>query len=602
MKAESPMGLLESFKREYIYISCIARTLWRMRHVKPDSPRILSDIVEQHAARTPAGIAIFYQDSIVTYRELDEGANRYAHWAVGQGVKKGDAVALFMENRPEYLMAWIGLHKIGAVAALINTNLKGPPLTHSLSISGARLAIVGAELTNEFADATAQIPSAPAAWATGGAIEGAHDLDVALREASPTAVDKTLRGGLTCKDNAFYIYTSGTTGLPKAANFSHMRMLFMMYGFAGGLNTKASDRTYCPLPLYHATGGVCAVGMALTAGGALILRRKFSASEFWEDCRKYRATLFQYIGELCRYLLNTPPDPRDGEHFLRGISGNGLRPEIWPAFQKRFAIPRIVEFYGATEGNVSMLNYDGTVGAVGRVPSYMRALMPTRLVRFDIEQETIVRSADGFCIECEPDEVGEAVGKIFVGPGHTFEGYTQSSDTKKKMLYDAFEKGDAWFRTGDLLRRDKHNYFYFVDRVGDTFRWKGENVATSEVTQAMSVVPGISEVNVYGVSVPGADGRAGMAALVAGHDFDPAALASRINGALPSFARPVFIRLRPQLEITGTFKLKKADLVKDGFDPNHIDDLLYWYDPARAGYEPLTQTVYADIVAGKVKL
>jgi len=596
------MGLLESFRREYTYITCIGRTFWRMRHVKPDSTRVLADIVAEHAARAPASIAIFFSDETISYRALDEGANRYAHWAKGQGVKKGDTVALYMENRPAYLMAWIGLHKIGAVVALINTNLKGAPLAHCISICNARLAIVGTELAANYAQAAATIPSPPVAWVAGGAIPGAHDLDTALRDASPGAVDIGMRGGLTCKDNAFYIYTSGTTGMPKAANFSHMRMLFMMYGFAGALNTTTRDRTYCSLPLYHATGGICAVGMALTAGGALILRRKFSASEFWEDCRKYRATLFQYIGELCRYLLNAPPDPQDGVHRLRGIAGNGLRPEIWPTFQKRFALPRIVEFYGATEGNVAMLNYDGKVGAVGRVPRYMRKLMPTRLVRFDIVEEKVARGADGFCIECEPDEAGEAIGLISAKPGRSFEGYTQSADTQKKILNDAFEKGDAWFRTGDLMRRDEHDYFYFVDRVGDTFRWKGENVATSEVAEALGVVPGIEEVNVYGVTVPGSDGRAGMAALVAAQGFDPTGLASKLSRNLASFARPVFLRLRPEMEITGTFKLKKVDLVKDGFDPGRIDDPLYWYNHVNGCYEALTQTVFADIVAGRVKL
>jgi fatty-acyl-CoA synthase len=594
--------MLESLKREYIYIRSLARTLVRMRRVKPDSTYTIVDIVEKIAARKPANVAIFYRDRTVSYRQLEEGANRYARWARAQRVARGAAVALLMENRPEYLMAWLGLLKLGAVAALINTNLKGVQLAHSIAIAGARHVIVGAELGAAYAEAAAGIDSAPTAWATGGPVPGARDLDAVLAAMSGAALDKRVRAGLTCKDNAFFIYTSGTTGLPKAANFSHLRMLFMMHGFGGAMNTDARDRVYCALPLYHATGGICAVGMALTVGGAVIIRRKFSAGEFWQDCRTWRATLFPYIGELCRYLLNVPPDPRDGEHCIRAITGNGLRPEIWPTFQKRFAIPRIVEFYGATEGNVAMLNYDGTVGAVGRVPRYMRWFMQIRLARFDIAQETAVRGEGGFCIECDPGEVGEAVGKITTRPGHGFEGYTRSADTEKKILRDAFEKGDAWFRTADLMRRDEHDYFYFVDRIGDTFRWKGENVATGEVAEALGVVSGIKEINVYGVAVPGAEGRAGMAALVATLDFDPAALGEKIAGNLAPFARPVFLRLRPEMEITGTFKLKKADLVKDGFDPGRIDDPLYWFDQARGRYEPMTEEVYADIVAGRVKL
>ncbi len=302
------MGLFENVRREYIYISCIARTLLRIRWLKPGATRTIVDIVEEQGARTPGAVAILYQDRALSYRGLDDGANRYANWALGEGIQRGDAVVLLMENRPEYLMAWLGLLKLGAVVALINTNLKGNALVHSISIANARHAVIGAELAESWAEAAPAIDPLPSAWITGGRTIGARDLDAALAAASDAPPDKSARAGLTCKDTAFYIYTSGTTGLPKAANFTHMRMLFMMYGFAGGLNVKPADRIYCALPLYHATGGICAVGMALTTGAALIIKRKFSATEFWRDCRFYRATIFQYIGELCRYLLNAPPD------------------------------------------------------------------------------------------------------------------------------------------------------------------------------------------------------------------------------------------------------------------------------------------------------
>jgi len=583
--------------REYNYIRTVARTFWRMRHIKREGARIFVDVVEEWADKTPDAPAILYLDRVISYRVFDEGANRFANWARAQGIRRGDVVALFVENCPEYLMAWLGLNKLGAVAALINANLKGAPLAHSIAIARAKAAIVGAELCPALADVARAIFPMPEVWSLGGG--GARNLDVALAAASPVRPDKDLRNGLSARDNALYIYTSGTTGMPKAANFSHFRMMYMMYGFAGALNTNAADRTYVTLPLYHATGGICAVGMTLTAGGAVIVKRKFSAHEFWSDVRQYRATLFAYVGELCRYLLNAPPDAHDGIHHLRGCTGNGLRPEIWVPFKKRFGISRVVEFYGATEGNVSMLNYDNVVGAVGRVPKYMRSIFPTRIVRFDVAGEAPVRGSDGFCIECAPGEVGEAIGAITERPGRGFEGYTAAEDTRKKVLRDVFAKGDVWFRTGDLLKRDRHGYFYFVDRIGDTFRWKGENVATSEVAEALSVVPEILEVNVYGVDVPGCDGRAGMAALVAKQGFDPAGLAGKIE--LPPYARPLFLRLRPQLEITGTFKLKKADLVKQGFDPAIIPDPLFWFDAAAARYKPLTPDAFAAIAAGKVK-
>jgi fatty-acyl-CoA synthase len=594
--------LFGALSRETTYITSLARTFYRMRKVKPDSPVTITDIIEGYAKQTPDALAILYQDRTVTYGAMNEHANRYARWARAQGLKRGDVVALLMENRPEYLFAWLGMAKLGVVSALINTNLRGAALAHCISIAGACHAIVGSELAQAFQAALPLIEAAPQGWIVADEGTTPGNLDTALATQSPDNPEPSARAGLTCKNKAFYIFTSGTTGLPKAANISHLRMLFMMYGFAGGLNAKSSDRIYNVLPLYHSSGGICAVGIAFTAGGSMVLKRKLSVQEFWDDCFRYKPTFFQYIGEMCRYLLNAPVRPHERDHNIRAITGNGLRPEIWPAFQERFAIPKIVEFYGATEGNVSMLNYDGKVGAVGRVPDYLRNVITTRIVRFDIEHEMPVRGADGFCIECAPGEAGEAVGKITQEPGKNFEGYSRDADTKKKILNDVFEKGDAWFRTGDLMKHDELGYFYFVDRIGDTFRWKGENVATSEVSEALGVVPGITEANVYGVHVPGMDGRAGMASLVVNGDFDIAALPMTLSKSLPAYARPIFLRLQREMEITGTFKQRKVELVKEGFDPSAIADPIYWLDPATNAYEKLDAARYADIVSGNVKL
>ena len=596
------MGLFSAVAREATYISAIGRTLIGLRGVTPDSPHTVVDVVEAQARATPDAVVFHFGDGTMRYGELDRAADRVAHWAKAVGIGRGDAVALLMENRPEYVATWLGLLKVGAIVALINTNLRGIPLAHSISIADARHAVVGAELAQTFCEAAPQIEARPTGWCAGGAAPGLEDFDAALAAQPGTPADKAWRDGVTCKDKAFYIYTSGTTGLPKASNFTHLRMLFMMHGFAGGLNARASDRMYNVLPLYHSAGGVCAIGPAFLTGGSVILKRKLSVHEFWDDVYAHRATFFQYIGELCRYLLNAPPRPHERDHAIRAITGNGLRPEIWKSFQTRFAIPKIIEFYGATEGNVSMLNYDGTVGAVGRVPSYMRRLVTTRIVKFDVEREMPVRGAGGLCIECADDEVGEAIGEIANEPGKSFDGYTKAADTQKKVLHDVFRKGDSWFRTGDLMRRDRLGYFYFVDRIGDTFRWKGENVATSEVAEALGVVPGVKEANVYGVNVPGAEGRAGMAALVTGPDFDVGSLAGALAGNLPAYARPVFLRLLPELEITGTFKQRKVELVKDGFDPAAIADPLYWLDPASGRYERLTPDAYAAIAGGAVKL
>ena len=596
------MSLTAAIRREAIYLSHIVRTLLMLARIKPDSKRTIVDIVEAQARATPDAPAIYCLDEVLSYGALDARANAYGHWAIGQGLKRGDCVALLMENRPDFLCCWLGLFKAGLSVALINTNQRGQALAHSVEIAGAKHLIAGIELASCVTDAQSYFAAPPVCWVQGGVLAPMLDLDAALAASSTAPVGNAPRQDVTAKDRAFFIYTSGTTGLPKAANFSHMRMLFMMSGFVGALTPNARDRIYNPLPLYHATGGVCAVGLAFLSGGAVILKRKFSLNEFWGDIHKYDATMFAYIGELCRWLLNAPPAPHERDHHIRAITGNGLRPEIWKRFQDRFAIPRIVEFYGATEGNVSMLNYDGTIGAVGRVPVYLQWLLPTRVVRFDVEREMPVRGPDGLCIECGPEEAGEAVGRISMRAGRNFEGYTKAADTKKKILHDVFAKGDAWFRTGDLMRCDEHGYFYFVDRIGDTFRWKGENVATSEVAEALSTIPGIKEANIYGVKVPGADGRAGMAALVVDGSFDIMGFAQRLGGHLAAYARPVFLRLQPQIEVTGTFKQRKVDLVREGFDPSAIADPLYWYDPATGRYERLDAARYSDIAEDRIKL
>jgi fatty-acyl-CoA synthase len=594
------MSLVANIEREYTYISSVARTFYRMRHVKPDSTRIITTIVAEQAAKTPDAIAIVCPQRTYTYRELNEGANRHAHWAKAQGIRKGDVVALFMENRAEYLMAWMGVVMLGGIMSLINTNLRGTPLAHSINISDVKHVIVGQELAASYQDVADLITKKPQVWSSGGPAAGSEDLDAVISTLPGTPPD--IADTVTCKDRVFYIFTSGTTGLPKAANISHTRMLFMMYGFAGALNAQSTDRMYNCLPMYHSVGGMCALGPALLTGGSVVIKRKFSVSEFWDDIHKYEPTLFQYIGELCRYLLNAPPSPHERDHKIRAITGNGLRPEIWPAFQKRFAIPKIVEFYGATEGNVSMINYDGHVGSVGRIPSYMRNIIVCRIIKFDVETEMPVRGPDGCCIECADGEAGEAIGKIVDEPGRSFEGYTQEKDTKKKILTDVFEKGDSWFRTGDLMRRDEHGYFYFVDRIGDTFRWKGENVATGEVTEVLGVIPGILDANVYGVQIPGQDGRAGMASLTVGPEFELASLGEKLKANLPAYARPIFIRIQPEQEITGTFKLRKVDLVKEGFDPETIKDPLFVLDPITCRYEPLDKEGYDAIVSGRVRL
>lgn len=592
------MNLLRRVHRDLSFLREAARAYAILRKVRPDQEISIADFVEERVAAAPHRLAVLFEGRKITNAELDAAANRVARWASAQGVGRGDVVSLLMENRPEFVITWLGLAKLGAVTALINTNLRGHPLAHSLELAGARHLVAGAELGAALESAREHVKEWPTVWGTGGGVAGARDLDAELAARSPDPIDREVRRGLKAADKLFYIYTSGTTGLPKAANVSHQRACMMGGGAAGAQQLSPEDRVYVTLPLYHSAGGVMAAGGALISGGALVLARKFSASRFWSDCRENEVTSFQYIGELCRYLLHTPEHPDERRHRVRVCIGNGLRPEIWEAFQERFGIPRIIEFYGATEGNVALMNLDGKVGAVGRLPGFVRRAVGVSLVRYDVAKDEHERGPDGFCIPCKPGEVGEAIGRI-TGVSR-FEGYSSPEATEKKILRNVFKPGDAYFRTGDLLRMDADDYFYFVDRIGDTFRWKGENVSTSEVAEVLSVCPGVKEANVYGVAVPEQDGRAGMAALVVQEGFDPAPLAERCTRELPAYARPIFLRLLPQIEVTGTFKHRKVELVKEGFDPAAIPDPLYFLDGER--YVPLDAALHARILRGEQRL
>jgi fatty-acyl-CoA synthase len=582
----------------------IASALWRTYRavgvMRPDTPVTFADRFEAQVEHGPERVAVVQGDRTLRYHELDAEANRFANWAQSIGVARGDVVALLIGNRPELPIAQIGLAKLGAVSALINHHLRGNALAHCVAVAEPVCTIVHSEFADEWQSALPHLEKSMRAFAIGGPVERAEPLDPVLAQCSPEALDPGVRAGLVAGDPYLYIYTSGTTGLPKAARISHLRGMQIGSGAIGSLGLGPGDRMYVPLPLYHSAGGAMALGGSLLSGAAAVIAPRFSASSFWSDCVRHGVTTFQYIGELCRYLLNTPEHPDERRHTVRACVGNGLRPEIWKPFQERFRIPKIVEFYGATEGTVAIINYDGKVGSVGRLPALVRRAAGIHLIRYDVESDHHERGRDGFCIPCRPGEVGEAIGRV---SGVTrFEGYTSASATEKKILRDVFEKGDAYFRTGDLLRMDEDSYFYFIDRIGDTFRWKGENVATSEVAEVLSVAKGVREANVYGVTVPGNEGRAGMAALVVDDGFDRADLYAHVAQSLPSYARPVFVRISAEIEITGTFKHRKVDLVNQGFDPATVPDPVFYADPTAQSYVPLSPELHARIVAGEVHL
>jgi fatty-acyl-CoA synthase len=596
-RAKPQTGGKDSALRDWV------RALEATAPIAGNPQRILPRVIEELAETRGDAPALLSAGECLTYRALDDRANRYGRWALGQNLGKGEAVCLVMPNRPEYLAIWLGISKVGGVVSLINTNLRGAALAHCLDIVKPQHIIVACELCGEVRAALASMTSPPKIWSHGS--DDFARIDHAIEKLSGGRLTEAERRGVTIADRALHIYTSGTTGLPKAAHVSHHRLMQWSFWFAGLMNTGPDDRMYDCLPLYHSVGGVVATGAVLVRGGSVVIRDKFSAREFWDDVVNWDCTLFQYIGELCRYLANAPVEPREKQHRLRLCCGNGLRADVWQKFQDRFAIAKILEFYAATEGNVSLYNVEGRVGAVGRVPSFLAHRFPLALVKSDPATHEPIRDERGHCVRCATGEAGEAIGRIHDGAAHAaaeFEGYTDAAASRRKILRNVFERGDAWYRTGDLMRADASGYFYFVDRIGDTFRWKGENVASCEVAAAITTFPGISEATVYGVPIPGTEGAAGMAALVADCALDLAGLRKHLASALPAYARPLFLRIQDSIAVTATFKHQKTDLVRQGFDPAASGDAIYFDDPSQQAYVRLDDALFERIKAGAVRL
>jgi fatty-acyl-CoA synthase len=580
------------------------RALERTARIEAEPSVTLPVVIERLARQFGAAPALASTEASMTYGELAERCNQYARWGLEQGLKRGDTVALVMSNCAEYLAVWLGLTRIGATVALANTHLLPEGLAFALRSVAPRILIAGADLERTVAAARAALADT-ACW-----VHGAPTHDFAPIEAELSRLPGAPLSAAECAfpsidDTALLIYTSGTTGLPKAARVSHYRLMQWSHWFAGLMDTGPSDRMYNCLPLYHSVGGVVATGATLVGGGTVVIRARFSASEFWRDVREQRCTLFQYIGELCRYLVSAPAQAIETEHSLRLACGNGLRPEVWEGFQARFRIPRILEYYASTEGNFSLYNCEGEPGAIGRIPPFLAHRLPVALLRLDARSGELKRDGAGLCERCAADEVGEAVGLI---PDSTqehagrFEGYMDREASERKIVRDVLKQGDAWYRSGDLMRRDARGFYYFVDRLGDTFRWKGENVSTAEVMAAIGAIAGVLDAVVYGVSVPGADGRAGMAALVVDAAFDLEDFREQLTRRLPGYARPIFLRLLPALETTGTFKPRKQDLIEAGFDPARIGESLYVDDQRACAYLPLDGALYESISSGAFRL
>uniref|UniRef100_A0A2K6V1F0 long-chain-fatty-acid--CoA ligase n=1 Tax=Saimiri boliviensis boliviensis TaxID=39432 RepID=A0A2K6V1F0_SAIBB len=521
-------------------------------------PILFASTVRRHPNKT----ALIFEgtDTHWTFCQLDDYSSSVANFLQARGLASGDVAALFMENRNEFVGLWLGMAKLGVEAALINTNLRRDALLHCLTTSRARALVFGSEMASAICEIHASLdPSlslfCSGSWEPSAVPPSTEHLDPLLKDAPkhlPSRPDK----GFT--DKLFYIYTSGTTGLPKAAIVVHSRYYRMAALVYYGFRMRPDDIVYDCLPLYHSAGNIVGIGQCLLHGMTVVIRKKFSASRFWDDCVKYNCTIVQYIGELCRYLLNQPPREVENQHQVRMALGNGLRQSIWTNFSSRFHIPQVAEFYGATECNCSLGNFDSQVGACGFNSRILSFVYPIRLVRVNEDTMELIRGPDGVCIPCQP---------------------------------------------GDVLVMDELGYLYFRDRTGDTFRWKGENVSTTEVEGTLSRLLDMADVAVYGVEVPGTEGRAGMAAVASPTgNCDLERFAQVLAKELPLYARPIFLRLLPELHKTGTFKFQKTELRKEGFDPAMVKDPLFYLDARKGRYIPLDREAYSRIQAGEEKL
>lgn len=551
---------------------------------RPSARETIGSVFQKVADRNPERTFLRFEGQSLSYGDANAQVNRYAAVLTSQGVRRGDVVAVLMGNRPETLLVALAAVKLGAAAGMLNTNQRGDVLEHSLSLLDARVLVVEEELE----EALESLDASP----TAGTTLRLAELDTLAVGAD--AADPAITEQLRASETAYYIFTSGTTGLPKASKMSHFRWLKSMSGLGSlGVRLRRDDVLYCCLPLYHNNALTVALSSVLAAGATFALGRKFSASNFWKDAERNGATAFVYIGEICRYLLGRPRREDDASHGIRLVVGNGLRPELWDEFTERFGIDRVAEFYGASECNIAFINALDQKHTAGICP------LPYAVVDYDPETGNPRRGENGRLRKVKRGEVGLLLAKITSRA--PFDGYTDPEATEKKLLRDGFSDGDTWFDTGDLVRDQGFMHVAFVDRLGDTFRWKGENVATTQVEGVIGRHDAVDEVAVYGVEIPGTDGRAGMAAikLKDGADFDGAALAAELHRALPDYAVPLFVRVVDELEYTSTFKSRKVDLREQGYSDSG-DDPLYVLAGRSEGYRPIYDGYVEGVAQGEL--
>ena len=549
--------------------------------VRGSAKKSIGRAFQDRAARYPDHVFIRFDDEGLTYREANETVNRYAATLAERGVGRGDVVGVIMRNSARTLLVMLAVVKLGAIAGMLNEKQRGDVLAHSVGLLHAHVIVGEQDLLSAVDESEAEVADTVTI----------DELD-RLSADAPTE-NPAVTSSVRAEDPAFYIFTSGTTGAPKASVMTHYRWLRAMGGSGAiGMRLRSSDTVYCCLPLYHNTALTVAVSGVIGAGATLALGRSFSASRFWDDVTRYDATAFVYIGEVCRYLLNQPERDTDRTNRVRVIGGNGLRPDIWDEFTARFNIPQVFELYGASEGNTGFVNIFHIPKTAGFCPTAVA------FVEYDPETGEPVRDENGRVRKVRRGQPGLLLSKIT--KAQPFDGYTDPEASEKKLIRNAFRDGDVWLNSGDLLRPQGWRHAVFVDRLGDTFRWKGENVATTDVEAAVAADPGVEAATVFGVKVPGTDGRAGMAAAVlkAGTDFDGASLARTVYERLPGYAVPLFIRVVDSLEHTATVKTKKLDLRDQGYGPD-VDDPVYVLNGREEGYVPYYDDYPDEVAAGE---
>nr|XP_003199367.1 long-chain fatty acid transport protein 6-like [Danio rerio] len=593
------------FWDDLMYYVKVRRVGWRMMARMKRGVVTYLQCFELQATNIPDKPFIVFEDQTLTYRDVDVRSNKLANVLKShRGLKHGDIVALLMNNEADFICVWLGLCKLGCEVAFLNFNIKSQSLQHCLDRCGAKTLVIGSDLVKSLDEVLLMLTDGGIEIWVASESSSHQNVKTLLDKLDSASPEKPVVDAPqpNLMSNFLFIFTSGTTGLPKAARISHIKAVMCM-AFLRLCGACADDKIYLTLPLYHMSASLLGIGGCIELGATCVLKRKFSASQFWKDCLKYDITVFQYIGELCRYLVNQPKTLEEVAHNVRLAAGSGLRADVWKEFIRRFGKIQIREAYGLTEASIGFVNYTDEIGPIGRASYFNKLNLPFEFLKCDPQTFEPLRTDTGHCIKVSKGEAGLLVAPVvFTNP---FLGYAgDKAMSEKKLLRDVFKTGDVYFNTGDLMLQDHRDFVYFKDRIGDTFRWKGENVSTTEVSEVLGSLDFLLDVNVYGVTVPGYEGRAGMAAVVLkdGHELDGKRVYSHLLHTLPPYAWPWFLRLQTSLDMTDTFKQQKGLLVKQGFSPDTVQKPVYLLDTSQKTYTPLTAQLYDDVVSGKIRL